>query len=43
MHTVRAELRVVSVRIDGLETRLEARLDHLDRDVRAVISRLTEG
>ena len=42
LRVVRAEIRVLDVRIDGLQSRLEARLDHLDRDVQAVINRLME-
>ncbi len=42
LRVVRAEIRVLDVRIDGLQSRLEARLDHLDSDVQAVINRLME-
>ena len=36
-------LRAVRAEIGGLRGTLEARLDHFDRDVRAVIDRLMEG
>jgi hypothetical protein len=36
-------LRAVRAEIGGLRSTLEARLDHLDRDVQAVINRLMDG
>ena len=39
LRTVRAEIRVLDVRMDGLE----AKIDHLDRDVQTIVSRLMGG
>ncbi len=39
LRAVRAEISVLGVRIEGVERRL----DHLDRDVQMVVTRLMDG
>ena len=39
LRTVRAEIRVLDVRMDGLE----AKIDHLDRGVQMIVTRLMGG
>jgi hypothetical protein len=39
LRAVRAEISVLGVRIDGLE----GRIDHVDRDVQIVVTRLMDG
>lgn len=36
-------LRAVRAEIGGLRSTLEARIDHLDRDVQTIVNRLMEG
>jgi hypothetical protein len=43
LRAVRAEIGGLRAGMDGRFSTLEARLDHMDRDLQAVISRLMEG
>ena len=43
VRTVRAEIGALGARFDGGFSTLEARIDHVDRDLQAVINRLLDG
>jgi hypothetical protein len=43
LRTVRAEIGALGARFDGRFSTLDARIDHLDRDLQAVINRLMDG
>lgn len=42
LRVVKAEITTLGTRIDGRIDTLEARFDHLDRDVQTIVTRLTE-